>query len=128
VTAIVHQTRLIQFLTYYYDNALFVLRAFRFLHVIQFYLKSNNSNFFFTFFFLSPTPFFFHSVLPFPYLFHPPYLPSVFSQYFSPFLSLPLSHFATSIPQVLNCLSLLIACSVPSFLSNTCFLSLRSHT
>jgi hypothetical protein len=31
------------------------------------------------------------SFLPLPYLFHPSYLPSIFIQYFSPFLSLPLS-------------------------------------
>jgi hypothetical protein len=41
----------------------------------------------------------------------------IFTQYFSPFLCLPLSHFATSIPHVLNCLSLLITHSAPSFLS-----------
>jgi hypothetical protein len=46
------------------------------------------------------------------------YFPSVFIQYFSQFLSLPLSHFATSIPHhVLNCLSFLIAHPAPSFLS-----------
>jgi hypothetical protein len=44
-------------------------------------------------------------------LFHPSYLPFVFIQYFSPSLSLPPSHFATSIPRVLNCVSLLI-CSI----------------
>jgi hypothetical protein len=37
--------------------------------------------------------------LPLSYLFLPSYLPSVFILYFSPFLSLPLSHFATSIPR-----------------------------
>jgi hypothetical protein len=69
-------------------------------------------------FFLSPTHFFLHSVPPLPYLFHPSYLPSVFIQYFFPFPFSPsLSHFATSIPHVLNCLSLLIAHSAPSFLS-----------
>jgi hypothetical protein len=70
-----------------------------------------------TFSFLSPTHFFFHSVSPLPYLFHPSYLPYVFIQYFSSFLSLRLSHFATSILHMLNCLSLLIAHSAPSFLS-----------
>jgi hypothetical protein len=48
---------------------------------------------------------------------HPISLPSSFSRYFSPFLSLPLSHFAMSIPHILNCLSLFIAHSAPSFLS-----------
>jgi hypothetical protein len=62
-----------------------------------------------TFFFLSHIPFIFHSVPPFPYLFHPSYFPSVFIQYFSPFLSLPLFHFATSIPHV--------KCSIVSFFS-----------
>jgi hypothetical protein len=40
-------------------------------------------------------------------------LHSVFSQ----FLSLPLSHFATSIPHMLYCLAVLIAHSAPSFIS-----------
>jgi hypothetical protein len=40
------------------------------------------------------------------YLFHPSYLRSVFIQYSFPFLSPPLSHFATSFPHVLSCLSL----------------------
>jgi hypothetical protein len=53
------------------------------------------------FFLLSPIPFFFHSVPPFPYLFHPYYLPSVLIQYFSPF----------------NCLPLLRTRSAPSFFS-----------
>jgi hypothetical protein len=39
-------------------------------------------------FFLSPTLFFFYSFPTLPYLFHPSYLPSVFIQYFSLFLSL----------------------------------------
>jgi hypothetical protein len=63
--------------------------------------------------FLSPTPFFFSL----PYLFHPSYLSSVFIQYFSPFLSLSFSHFGTSNPHVLDCLSLVISHSAPSFLS-----------
>jgi hypothetical protein len=83
---------------------------------IQFYLKNNNSKKK-TFFFLCPTPFFFQSVALFPFIFHPSYLPSVFIQYFSPFLSLPLFHFTTSIPHVLNGLSRLIALSALSFLS-----------
>jgi hypothetical protein len=66
---------------------------------------------------LSPTSFFFYPFPPLPYLFRPSYLPCVFIQYFSPFFSLLLSHFSTSIPHVLNCLSLLIAHSAPSFLS-----------
>jgi hypothetical protein len=65
-------------------------------------------------------PFFFHSLPPFPYVFHPSSLPSIFIQLFSPLLSLPLSlslsHFAT-FPHVLNCLSFLIAHSAPCFLS-----------
>jgi hypothetical protein len=76
----------------------------------RFRIKNNNSKK--NFFFLSPTHFFFHSVPPVPYLFYSSYFPSVFIQYFS-----PLSHFATSIPHVLNCLSLLIAHSAPCFLS-----------
>jgi hypothetical protein len=79
---------------------------------LQFYLKIKMK-----LFFLFPTPFFFHSVPPFPYLFHPSYQFSTFVQYFFPFLSLPLSHFTTSIPLLLNCLSLLIAHYAPSFLS-----------
>jgi hypothetical protein len=97
-------------------NALFTLRAFRFLLTVLSKNKNNNSKKK-TFFCLSPIPFFFHSVPPFPYLFHPSHLPSVFIQYFSPFLSLPLSHFSTSIPHVLNRLSLLVAHSAPSLLS-----------
>jgi hypothetical protein len=70
-----------------------------------------------TFFLSIPHPFFCHSVSPFPYPFQPSYLPSVFIQYFSPFLSLPLSHFATSTPHVLNCFSPLVVHSAPSFFS-----------
>jgi hypothetical protein len=89
--------------------------------VRNFIYRNNNSKKI-TFFFLSPTPFFFRSVPPFPYLFHPSYLSSVFIRYFSQFLSsIPLSHFATSIPHVLNCTFFLL---LPS---NTCFLSSRSH-
>jgi hypothetical protein len=59
-----------------------------------------------TFFFLSPTPFFFYYVLPVPYLFHPSYL-----------LSLPLSPFATFPLHTCSIVSLFIAHSAPSFLS-----------
>jgi hypothetical protein len=78
-----------------YNNALFVLRE-------------NNS---------SKKKNTFLSIPPLPYLFHPSYLPSVI-QYFSPFLSLPFSHFSTPIPHVFNCLSFftLVAHSAPSFL------------
>jgi hypothetical protein len=55
---------------------------------------------------------------PLPNLFHSTNLPSVFIQYFSPFLCLPLSQFATSIPHVLNRLSLPIAHSPLFFLSS----------
>jgi hypothetical protein len=41
----------------------------------------------------------------------------LYSVFHTPFLSFPLSHFPTSISHVLNCLSLLIAHSAPSFLS-----------
>jgi hypothetical protein len=75
-------------------------------------LKSGRKCYKTTVFFLSPTPFFLYSVLPVLYLFHSSCLPSVFMQYFSPYPSLHLSYFATSIPHVLNCLSLLIAHSV----------------
>jgi hypothetical protein len=51
-------------------------------------------------FILSPTPFYFYSFPPFPYFFHPSYLPSVFIQYFFPVLSLPVSHFPASAPHV----------------------------
>jgi hypothetical protein len=71
-------------------------------------------------------PFFFYSVPLFPHLFHPSYLPSVLIQFFSPFLSLPPSHFATSIPHVLYCLSLLIAHSAFLSLSSFLILSLLS--
>jgi hypothetical protein len=67
-------------------------------------LQNKNNNSKHLYFFLSPTP-----LYPFPslvYFFHPFYLPSVFILYFSPFLSLPLSHLTTFIPHVLNCLSL----------------------
>jgi hypothetical protein len=64
-----------------------------------------------TFLFISPTPFFLYSFPPLLYLFLPSYLPSVFIQYFSTFLSLPLSLIS------LYCLSFLKAHSAPSFLS-----------
>jgi hypothetical protein len=56
----------------------------------------------------------FRTFYSYPYLFHPPYLLSIFIQYFSLFLSLPLSHFATSLPHVLSCLSLLMGHSASS--------------
>jgi hypothetical protein len=62
-----------------------------------------------------PTPFFFHSVPPFPYLFHPSYLSSAFIQYFSPFLSLPLS-FCYLHSTCAHCFFFLIAHSASSFL------------
>jgi hypothetical protein len=65
-------------------------------------------------FFLSPFPFVFYSFPPVPYHFHPSYLPSVFILDFSPFLSLSLSHFATSIPHVLSSQHLLHLLSSPS--------------
>jgi hypothetical protein len=84
-----------------------------------------------TFLFLSPIPFLRCSFPPLPYRFHPSYLPSVFIQYFSPFLSLPLA---------LILLHPFHMCSIVSFSphstsftsfsllpSNTCFVSPRSH-
>jgi hypothetical protein len=53
---------------------------------------------------------------PFPPLLYLVSLPSTF-RISPPFLSLPLPHFSTLIPHVLNCLSLLTAHSAPSFLS-----------
>jgi hypothetical protein len=52
------------------------------------------------------TPFFLYPFPPLSYHFHPSYLSSVFIRYFSPPLSLPLSHFATSIPHVFDRLTL----------------------
>jgi hypothetical protein len=78
-------------------------------------------------FILSPTPFYFYSFPPFPYFFHPSYLPSVFIQYFFPFLSLPVSHFPASAPHVFDRLSFLAAHPAPFFFFRpipTCSLSL----
>jgi hypothetical protein len=85
---------------------------------LQYKHKNNNSkNIKVTFLFLSPAHFFiFYSFPPLPYLFHPTYLPSVFAHYFSPVLSLPLSHFVASAPHVLDRLTLLSAHSAPSLL------------
>jgi hypothetical protein len=69
-----------------------------------------------TFLISIPIPLLLYPFPPLPHLFHPSYLPSVFIPYVFPFLSLPLSYFA-SIPHVLDCLSLFIAHSAPSFLS-----------
>jgi hypothetical protein len=74
---------------------------------LQFYLKNNNPK----------RPLYF-SILPLLFhisFIHPISLPSSFG--ISPRSFLSLSHFATSIPHVFNCLSLLIAHSAPSFLS-----------
>jgi hypothetical protein len=78
----------------------------------QFYLKIRipKKNFF-----LSLTPFCFHSALAFPCRFHI-FLSSSFSISPRSFLSVSL-RFTTSIPHVLNCLSLLIAHSAPCFFS-----------
>jgi hypothetical protein len=69
-----------------------------------------------TFLFLSPTHLYFYSFPPLPYLFHATYLPSAFAQYFSPVLSLPLSHFVAFAPHVLDRLTLLSAHPAPSLL------------
>jgi hypothetical protein len=74
-----------------------------------------------TFFFVLPTPLFLHPFSPLPYLFHPSHLPSVFAQYFSPLLSLPLSHFAASVPHVLDPPTLLAAHSAPLLFSLSLF-------
>jgi hypothetical protein len=74
-----------------------------------------------TFFFVLPTPLFLHPFCPLPYLFHPSHLPSVFAQYFSPLLSLPLSHFAASVPHVLDPPTLLAAHSAPLLFSLSLF-------
>jgi hypothetical protein len=79
---------------------------------------------------LSPTPFYFYSFAPFPYLFHPSYLPSVFILYFFPFLSLPVSHFPASAPHVFDRLSFLAAHPAPFFFFRpipVLSLSLYSH-
>jgi hypothetical protein len=68
-------------------------------------------------FFLYSTPLPRYPFPPLPYLFHPSYLSSVFAQYFSPLLSLPLSHFVTSAPHVLYRFTLLAAHPAPSLLS-----------
>jgi hypothetical protein len=84
---------------------------------LQYKHKNNNSkNIKVTFLFLSPAHLYFYSFPPLPYLFHPTYLPSVFAHYFSPVLSLPLSHFVASAPHVLDRLTLLSAHSAPSLL------------
>jgi hypothetical protein len=57
-----------------------------------------------------------YSFPPLEYLFHPTYLPSVFAQYFSSVLSLPLSHFVAPAPHVLDRLTLLSAHPTPSLL------------
>jgi hypothetical protein len=82
------------------------------------YKNNNYKNIKVTFLFLSPTPthFYFYSFPPLPYPFHPTLLPSVFAQYFSPDLSLPLSHFVASAPHVLDRLILLSAHPAPSLL------------
>jgi hypothetical protein len=79
---------------------------------LQFYLKNNNPK--------KPLYFSILSLLFHISFIHPISLPSSFG--ISPLSFLSLSHFATSIPHVFNCLSLLIAHSAPSFLS-FCFLS-----
>jgi hypothetical protein len=70
-----------------------------------------------TFFFLFPTHFFPFSPSFSMSFIHPLSRPSSFSCSLRSFLSLSLSHFATFIPHVLNCLSFLIAHSAPCFLS-----------
>jgi hypothetical protein len=97
----------------FFEWTLFALRAFRFLITsikIQFQKL--------TFFFLSSTPFFFY-FFPLLYLFHSFYLPFVFIQYFSPLLYLPLSHFATSIPHVLDFLLHSLPQALRNFLCHT---------
>jgi hypothetical protein len=94
----------------------------------QYKHESNNSkNIKVTFLFLPPTHLYFYSFPLLPYLFHPTYLPSVCAQYFSPVLSLPLSHFVASVPHVLDRLSpLCTSCTFsPPLPSNTCSLQWR---
>jgi hypothetical protein len=74
---------------------------------LQFYLKNNNPK--------KPLYFSILSLLFHISFIHPISLPSSFG--ISPRSFLCLSHFATFIPHVFNCLSLLIAHSAPSFLS-----------
>jgi hypothetical protein len=69
---------------------------------------------------------YYYSFPPFPYLFHPSYLPSVFIPYFSPFLSLPLSHFAASAPRVFDRLCFLAAHPTPSFFFFFCPITILS--
>jgi hypothetical protein len=86
----------------------FASRAFGIMITIFFKQKNKNNIF---------IPILLCSFLPLLYIFHPSYLPVVFVLYFSRFFSLPLSHFATSIPHVLDFLSLLIAYFARSFSS-----------
>jgi hypothetical protein len=99
-----------------------LFRAFEFLiTIVSKYLKDYSKV-------ASPTPFFFYSFPPLPYLFHPSYLPSVFASYFSPFPSLPLSHFVASALHVFDRLTvlasppnLLCSLSVPFLFSLSSF-------
>jgi hypothetical protein len=88
----------------FFIKALFALRAFGFL-ITKIKITIPKINIF-------PIPLRSFSILSL--LFR---ISSVFMHYFSPFLSLTLSPFATSILHRLNSLSVLIASSAPSFLS-----------
>jgi hypothetical protein len=72
--------------------------------------------------------FYYYSFPPLPYLFYPSYLPSVFIQYFSPFLSLPLSHFAAFTPRVFDRLCFLAAHPTPSFFFFFCPIPILSFS
>jgi hypothetical protein len=90
----------------FFIKALFALRAYGFL-ITKIKITIPKINIF-------PIPLRSFSILSL--LFHISYHSSVFMHYFSPFLSLTLSPFATSILHRLNSLCVLIASSAPSFL------------
>jgi hypothetical protein len=88
----------------YYNNTLLALRAFGFLLTVYIFLSIL-------------TPLLLYRLPPRSYLFHPSYPLFVCSVFLPVLFSPSLFHFTASSPHVLDCLSLLVARSVPSFLS-----------